>query len=258
MEPILNIAQNAARKAGGIILLALERIEHIKVFEKSRNDFVTETDQQVENELIYHIRKAYPTHGIIAEESGEQIQEEDEYRWIIDPIDGTANFMHGLPHFAISIAVEHKGRIEHGLIFDPIRQETFTASKGRGAFLNNHRMRVRPTLKLDEALLTTGLPFHRPDLLEKYMKGFTRLSQLVSDIRRLGSASLDLAYVAAGRVDGYWEYDLKKWDIAAGALLVKEAGGYVTDFAGTDAYLENGNILAATPKIYPHLFNAIK
>lgn len=257
MQPMLNIAQNAARKAGGMMLLALQRIEHIAVTEKSKNDYVTEIDQQAEQEIIYQIRKSYPNHGIIAEESGSHISPDDEYRWIIDPLDGTANFMRGIPHFAISIGIEHKGRIEHGLIFDPVRDETFTASRGRGAFLNNHRIRVSSTVKIEKALLTTGLPFRHPELIEKYMRGFNTLSMSASDIRRFGSAALDLAYVAAGRIDGYWEYALAAWDLAAGSLLVKEAGGYVTDFAGEDHYLENGNIIAASPKIYPHLFKAI-
>lgn len=257
MQPMLNIAHNAARKAGNKILLALERLDHLVVTEKSKNDFVTEIDQEAENEIIYNIRKAYPNHGIIAEESGVHTSPEDEYRWIIDPLDGTANFMRGIPHFAISIGIEHKGRIEHGLVFDPVRDEVFTASRGRGAFLNNHRIRVSSTTKIEKALLTTGLPFRNRELMETYMRGFNTLAASASDIRRLGSAALDLAYVAAGRFDGYWEYALASWDLAAGSLLVKEAGGYVTDMQGQDNYLDNGNIIAATPKIYPHLFKAV-
>ncbi len=257
MQPMLNIALNAARKAGGIMLRALERIEHIAVKEKSKNDFVTEIDQQAEQEIIFHIRKSYPDHGIIAEESGEHISPTDEYRWIIDPLDGTANFMRGIPHFSISIGIEHRGRIEHGLIFDPVRDEVFSASRGRGAFLNQHRIRVSATHKIEQALLTTGLPFRNPELIEMYMRSFVTLSNSASDIRRFGSAALDLAYVAAGRLDGYWEFALAPWDIAAGSLLVKEAGGYVTDTEGKDDFLQNGNILAATPKIYTYLFKAV-
>lgn len=260
MQPLLNIALQAARSASQLILRGLDRLDTVTITEKSKNDFVTEIDTQAEQQIIYTIRKAYPNHAIRAEESGEQqgSDEGSDTVWIIDPLDGTTNFIHGIPHFAISIAVMIKGRVEHGLIYDPVRDETFSATRGSGARLNHHRIRVTKQPKIDSALLGTGLPFRSHHLLETYLKTLIDLSRQASDIRRAGSAALDLAYVAAGRLDGYWEFDLAAWDLAAGALIVKEAGGYVTDFDGRDDYLDNGNIIAANPKIYPYLFNAVK
>lgn len=260
MHPLINIAQKAAREAGSVILRGLDRLDKITITAKSKNDFVTNIDQEAEQKIIYTIRKAYPEHAIQAEESGESKgrDEESDTVWIIDPLDGTTNFIHGIPHFAISIAIKINGRVEHGLIYDPVRDETFSATRGSGARLNHQRIRVTDQSNIDAALLATGLPFRSHHLLETYMKTLTELSQKASDIRRAGSAALDLAYVAAGRVEGYWEFDLAAWDLAAGALIVKEAGGYVTDFEGSDGYLESGNIIAANRKIYPYLFNAVK
>lgn len=254
---MLNIAQKAARAAGDLMVRAMDRIEYIEVTEKSQNDFVTEVDMQAEKEIIFHLNRAYPEHSFLAEESGEIVGKDRNHKWIIDPIDGTANFMRNIPHFCVSIALEVKGRIELGVIFDPIRDEMFTAMKGRGVQLNNRRLRVSKTIKMERALLSTGLPFRNEELLEKYMVGFNVLTKSASDIRRLGSAALDLAYVAAGRIDGYWEYALAPWDVAAGALMVREAGGFVTDMEGKDDFVNTGNIIAATPKIYPHIFKAL-
>jgi myo-inositol-1(or 4)-monophosphatase len=258
---MLNIAQKAARAAGTLMLRAMDRLEYLEITEKSENDFVTEADIQAEKEIIFHLNRAYPEHSFMAEESGEILGKDITHKWIIDPIDGTANYMRGIPHFCVSIALEVKGRIELGVIFDPVRDEMFTAMKGRGAQLNNRRMRVSNTIKIERALLSTGLPRRQSSqhekLLEKYLTGFNTLSKHAGDIRRLGSSALDLAYVAAGRLDGYWEYSLAPWDMAAGALMVKEAGGFVTDIEGKDNFIKNGTILAATPKVYPHIFNAL-
>ncbi len=262
-NPFINIATTAARSAGTIIVRALDRLDKIKVSEKQPNDYVTEIDQAAEKEIIATIRKAYPNHGIIAEESGESLSD-DDYVWIIDPLDGTRNFIHGLPQFAVSIAVSYRGKIEHGVIYDPIRQELFIASRGKGAQVNDRRMRVSTHKNLDECLLGTGFPFrHSPAHIEAYTKSLNSIIPLCGDVRRAGAATLDLAYVAAGRLDGFWEMGLKPWDVAAGSLMIREAGGLVCDFAGTENYLDNGNIVAANPKILklllqqvrPHLVN---
>lgn len=254
--PILNIATEAARTAGNIIVRAMSRLDTIKIAEKQPNDFVTEIDQRVEKEIIAIIKKAYPSHGIIAEESGEL--EGDDYQWIIDPIDGTRNFIHGYPHFAISIAVMHKNRIEHGLIYDPVRQELFTASRGRGAQLNAQRIRVSERKHLQECLFGTGFAY-RHDNADDPTQGKILASVLpiCSDFRRSGAATLDLAYVACGRLDGFWELGLKIWDTAAGILLVKEAGGMVCDPHGGEDYLKTGNVVAANPTIMRQFLKTI-
>ena len=256
MHPFINIATIAARKAGDIIVQSLDRLDTVKIYEKSTNDFVTDIDKAAEQEIIYQIRKAYPDHGILAEESG--LEHKDEFLWIIDPLDGTRNFMQGFPHFCVSIAVKEKNHIEHAVIYDPIRQELFTASRGRGATLNQKKLRVSQTSHIHESLIATGLPFRSSELEKrKAMQMFSDVQPHCSDLRRAGSAALDLAYVAAGRLDAYWEGQLAIWDIAAGALLVKEAGGLVCDFEGTDNYLDNGNVLAGNPKIFKALLKLI-
>lgn len=258
MHPFLNIATKAARSAGNIITRALERLDTVQITEKTHNDFVTDIDTQAERVIVDLIHKNYPNHGILAEESGSSPGSSDETVWIIDPLDGTKNFIHGFPHFAISIAVQQKGRIEHGLIYDPIRHEYFTASRGGGAQLNNRRLRVSSRTTLPTALLGTGFPFRNPSRVVPYLKGFEALLAQASGIRRAGSAALDLAYVAAGRFDGFWEFDLAAWDIAAGALLVQEAGGLVSDMEGTENYLTSGHIIAGNPKIFKAILQTIR
>lgn len=256
-EPIINIAISAARAAGTMIARAIDQPDKIQITEKNPNDFVTNIDREVEKKIISIIQKAYPKHGILAEECGE-ISGSDTV-WIIDPIDGTRNFMHGLPHFSISIAIERKGKIEHGVIYDPIRQELFTASRGRGARLNDRRIRVSTHGLLKDALLGTGFSARRsPEYTSAYAHLFQTLLPVCGDVRRAGSAALDLAYIACGRLDGYWELGLKPWDIAAGILLIKEAGGLICDPQGEEKYYESGNIVAGNPKILKALIKYIK
>jgi myo-inositol-1(or 4)-monophosphatase len=256
-EPIINIAIEAARAAGNIIIRAVNRLDKIKIMEKNTNDFVTETDQRAEQEIISIIHKAYPKASILAEESGATAG--DDYQWIIDPIDGTRNFIHGFPHFAVSIAVAYRNKIEHGIIYDPVRQELFTASRGKGAHLNDYRIRVSKRKHLEECLFGTGFAYRYTDReAELPIKVLQAFFPVCGDIRRAGAATLDLAYVACGRLDGFWEFGLKIWDMAAGALLVKEAGGIVCDPTGGEDYLKNGNIVAANPTILRQFLKVIK
>ncbi|SEA32913.1 inositol monophosphatase family protein [Microbulbifer marinus] len=259
MEPMLNIALRAARKAGELIERAWERGDLMKFEEKARNDFVTEVDKASEQEIIYHLRKAYPKHSIRAEESGLQEGAEPDYEWIIDPLDGTTNFIHGVPQFAVSIACKYRGRIEHAVVLDPIKREEFTASRGRGAALNGRRIRVSPRQNLRGALIGTGLPFNGPALenIDPYLEALKEIAGQTAGIRRPGAAALDLAYVAAGRFDGFWEMYLSPWDIAAGALLVKEAGGLISDFRGGEDYLESGHLVCGTPKVFKPLLQIV-
>ncbi len=258
MHPILNIATRAARRAGDLIVRSLDRVDYLSVDLKGRNDFVSEIDRAVEREIIHTLRKAYPHHHFLGEEGGRRGKPEREvYLWIIDPLDGTTNFLHGFPHFAVSIALKHRGQIEQAVVYDPIRQEMFTASRGQGAALNNRRIRVSRQSTLEGALLGTGFPFKYPEHLPAYLNMFQTLLQVCSDIRRAGAASLDLAYVACGRLDGFWELGLKPWDMAAGVLLIQEAGGIVSDFTGGDRYFETGNIVAGTPKVQQAICRAI-
>jgi myo-inositol-1(or 4)-monophosphatase len=264
MHPMLNIAIRAARSAGNIIVRSLQHVEHLEVTEKSRNDFVTDVDRLAEQEIINAIHKAYPDHAILAEESGQQ--GDNETVWVIDPLDGTTNFLHGFPHYCVSIAIMVRGKIEHGVIYDPLRDEMFTATRGAGAQLNDRRLRVAKRKELTGALLATGFPFKYPQHLDSYLATFNAVFSQVADVRRAGSAALDLAYVAAGRLDGYWEIGLEKWDLAAGVLLIEEAGGVVSDFAGGDDYFEHGNLVVGNlavqkqilTSITPHLSDDIK
>lgn len=257
-EPIVNIAVRAARAAGNTILRSLDRLDTIQISEKSPNDYVTDIDQKVEKEIIGIIQKAYPSHSILGEENGEITGKEDDYVWIIDPIDGTRNFIHGFPQFAVSIAVSYKGKIEHGVIYDPVKQELFSASRGKGARVNDRRMRVSTRKTLEDCLLGTGCPSDRsPKLIEAYTDSLKAVIPLCGDVRRAGAATLDLAYVACGRLDGFWEGGLKIWDIAAGALMIKEAGGIVCDFEGGENFLDSGNIVAANPKVLKLLLKTI-
>ena len=257
MHPMLNIAVRAARRAGSIINRAALGGDALVVKTKRANDFVTQVDRAAEEAIIEIVRKAYPDHGFIAEESGTTAQQA-EYRWIIDPLDGTTNFIHGFPQYAVSIGIEHRGALAHAVIYDPIKNELFTASKGRGAFLNDRRVRVSKCVRLQDALVGTGFPFKEVSRLDLYTKQLARFMQTAAGVRRAGAASLDLAYVACGRLDAFWELGLSPWDMAAGALLIQEAGGLVGDLKGEGDYLERGEIAAATPKVFPQLLEALR
>ena len=248
MNPMLNIAIRAARAAGDVIIRQIDHVQDLPVIKKSRNDFVTEVDRQAEIVIIETLRRSYPDHAILAEESGRQ--GDSPYLWIIDPLDGTTNYLHGFPQYAVSIALQHRGELDQAVIYDPLRQELFTASRGGGAMLNNRRIRVSKQKHLEGALLGTGFPFKEQERLDEYLNGFRALFPMTAGFRRAGAASLDLAYVACGRLDGFWELGLKPWDIAAGALLVKEAGGMISDICGDENYMKTGNIVAATPEIF--------
>jgi myo-inositol-1(or 4)-monophosphatase len=260
MHPALNIMVKAARRASQIINRASHDVEHLKITTKQHSDFVTEVDKAAEAAIIDVLREAYPAYGILAEESGQSAGEGtgSDYQWVIDPLDGTTNFIHGFPQYSVSIALLHKGQVTLGLIYDTLRNEMFTASKGGGAFLNERRIRVSKCLKIESALLGTGFPFRMFDHIDPYLAVFKELTQRASGIRRTGSAALDLAYVAAGRLDGFWEFGVYPWDIAAGCLLISEAGGLVADLAGGDDYLKSGNLVAGTPKVFAQLLQAIE
>ncbi len=260
MEPMINIALRAARKAGENIVRASDDLDRIDVVAKGVNDFVSEVDIAAEKDIVYQLQKAYPEHAILGEETGLTGSEDAAYRWVIDPLDGTTNFARGIPHYAVSIACLHKGKLEHAVIVDPVRREEFTASRGRGAALNGRRIRVSKRTSLNGALLGTGIPFkgHCDDRLEAYAKSLEILAGQCAGIRRAGAASLDLAYVAAGRLDGFWEIGLEQWDIAAGALLVREAGGLVADVDASDNYLVSGNIVCGNPKCFKAVLQATR
>ena len=257
MHPLLNIAVRAARKAGSIINRASLDGGGLNVRSKRANDFVTQVDQAAEQAIIDTVRKAYPEHGFLAEESGAS-GEKAEYVWIIDPLDGTTNFIHGFPQYCVSIAVQHRGALAHAVIYDPNRNEIFTASKGRGAFLNDRRIRVSPQAKLDSALVGTGFPFRELTRLDLYTRQLQTLMKTCAGVRRAGAAALDLAYVACGRLDAFWELGLSPWDMAAGALLITEAGGLVGDLQGEQTFMQSGDIAASTPKVFPALLEALR
>jgi myo-inositol-1(or 4)-monophosphatase len=252
---MLNTAIKAARQAGNVILRYSDKLDRLAVETKGRNDFVSEVDRDAEAEIIYVIRKAYPDHAILAEESGSY--DGSSYQWVIDPLDGTTNFLHGYPQYAISIALLDKGKLDQAVVFDPLRNELFTASRGAGAQLNDRRIRVSRATRMSDALLGTGFPFKQFDYLETWINSFRTLLPLTSGVRRAGSAALDLVHVACGRLDGFWEIGLKPWDIAAGALIIEEAGGMVSDFVGGRNYLESGNIVAGTPKIHDEMLKQL-
>ncbi|NNJ94740.1 MAG: inositol-1-monophosphatase [Halobacteria archaeon] len=256
MHPMLNIAVRAARSAGNVISRSMARLDSISVQVKERNDFVTEVDRDAENEIIAILRKAYPDHAILAEESGQTSG--DDFQWIIDPLDGTTNFLHGFPQFAVSIALRHKGRLEQAVVYDPLSQELFTATRGDGAMLNDRRLRVSNRTGLEGALLGTGFPFRAQHHLDTYLDMFRALFPQTAGIRRAGSAALDLAYVAGGRLDGFWEIGLSTWDMAAGVLLIQEAGGLSSDFSGGHNHLESGNLVAGNPKVFAEILKTIR
>ncbi len=241
-RPAVNVAVKAARAAGNIILRNLNRVEGLAIEEKSRHDYVSEVDKMAEAEVIKELRRAYPNHGFLGEESGQKGN--PDKLWIVDPLDGTHNYLRGFPHFCVSIAFRDHGDLVYGVIYDPLRDEMFTASKGDGAFLNDRRIRVTKRESLAGALLCTGFPYRQRRHLGAQLDMTRALLGEAEDIRRTGSAALDLAYVAAGRMDGYFETGLYPWDMAAGVLLVREAGGHCSDFAGKAGMPENGNLIA--------------
>jgi len=255
MHPMLNTAIKAARRAGNIILRYSDQLDRLTIESKGHNDFVSEVDRSAEYEIIDIIRKAYPGHAILAEESGEQSG--DDYQWVIDPLDGTTNFLHGYPQYAVSIALLDKGKLAQAVIFDPLRDELFTASRGAGAQLNDRRIRVSSVNKMENALLGTGFPFKEFNYLETWISCFRDLLPISSGVRRAGSAALDLAHVASGRLDGFWEIGLNRWDIAAGCLLIEEAGGLVSDFDNGQNFLASGNVIAGNSKLHGELFAII-
>lgn len=274
MDPMLNTAIKAAHAAGDIIARSADRIEQLQVENKNKHDFVTEIDRSAEQEIIGILRKAYPDHSFLGEESGEHKPndaalekakklnpntEAVKYEWIIDPLDGTTNFLSGIPHYAVSIALKKDGKLDQAVIYDPMKDDLFHATRGGGAFLNNRRIRVTKRLSLEDAVVATGIPFrsNQNEIMEEYQNTLKVIALGTAGIRRFGSASLDLAYVAAGRYDGYWEYSLEQWDIAAGALIVQEAGGIVGDLKGGTSHLQTGDIVAANPKVFKEMIKRL-
>lgn len=254
LHPMLNVAIKAARAAGAIINRAALDVESVRISQKQINDFVTEVDHASERAIIETLLTAYPGHGIVAEESGSEHGAKDsEYVWIIDPLDGTTNFIHGFPVYCVSIALAVRGKVEQAVIYDPSRNDLFTATKGRGAFLNERRIRVSKRTQLKESLLSTGFPFRPGDNFKSYLNMMGDVMQRTAGLRRPGAAALDLAYVAAGYTEGFFETGLSIWDVAAGSLLVTEAGGLIGNFTGESDFLEQRECLAGTPRIYGQL-----
>ena len=264
MHPMLTIAVKAARRAGNLIHRAADNLDHLIVTKKSHADYVSEVDRAAEQAIIQTLQEAYPTHAILAEESG--AQGDSEYLWIIDPLDGTTNFLHGYQQYSVSIALQHNGVLTQAVIYDPTKNDLFTATRGRGAYLNDRRLRVSKRKELADCLIGTGFPYTKFDHLDAYMNILREMMQKTSGLRRPGSAALDLAYTAAGRYDGFFETGLKPWDMAAGCLLITEAGGLVGDLQGNDSFLKTGHICAGNPKIFaqmlqviaPHLTDGLK
>jgi myo-inositol-1(or 4)-monophosphatase len=252
MHALLNVAVMAAHSGGDTLIRNLNKIDKIKVEQKGRNDFVSEVDRMAEQAVISVIHKHYPDHAIMAEESG--AQGDSEYLWVIDPLDGTTNYLHRFPVFCVSVGLMHKGRLEHGAVYDPMRQELFTASRGQGAHLDGRRIRVSNNTLLERALIGTGFPFRESNKsLPPYMKMLENAIMHTAGIRRAGAAALDLCYVAAGRLDAFWETGLSIWDMAAGALIIREAGGIVSGLDGSENFLQSGHVLTGSPKIYSSL-----
>ena len=256
--PMLNIALKAARAACTIMNRASDNLSSLEVHKKAHHDYVSEVDMACERTIINILREAYPTHQILAEETGVTGPEKSAFQWIIDPLDGTTNFLHGFPQYAVSIALKRENEVIEAVVADPVANEVFTATRGVGAFVNGRRLRVSKRSQMAEALVGTGFPFRRTDDYDAFLKVFKEIAQSTSGLRRAGAASLDLAYVAAGRLDAFWEANLKSWDMAAGSLLVLEAGGLVTDFKGESDYLEKGQIIAGTPKIFGQLLPMVQ
>ena len=256
MSPMLSIAVKAARRAGSLINRATQDLDLITVERKGVSDYVSEVDRMAEQAIVETLLEAYPDHAILAEEGG--AQGHSDYLWIIDPLDGTTNFLHGFPQFAVSIGLQIKGVLNLAVVYDPTRNELFTATRGRGAHLNDRRLRVSKQTRLQESLIGTGFPYRDFTYLDDYLKMFRELLPKTAGLRRPGCASLDLAYVAAGRYDGFWEAGLKPWDLAAGVLLIQEAGGLVTDFDGGENYMATGNVVGGNPKVFSQLLQVIQ
>ncbi len=255
MHPMLNIAVKAARRAGSIINRAAQDLDAVTVSTKRHNDFVTEVDHAAEQAVIQILLKAFPDHAILAEESG--AHGTSDFVWIIDPLDGTTNFIHGFPQYCVSIGLKHKGTLTQAVVYDPGRNELFTASRGHGAYLNDRRIRVSKRTHLDDALIGTDFPFGEAKYLSEYVTMMRKVMMQTAGVRRAGAAALDLAYVAAGRLDAFWEMGLSPWDMAAGSLLIQEAGGLVSDFDGEGHYLDNGRIVAGSPKVFSQLLQVV-
>ena len=255
MHPMLNIAVKAARRAGNLIHRAADNLDHLTVTKKSHADYVSEVDRAAERIIIETLLEAYPGHAILAEESG--TQGESEYVWIIDPLDGTTNFLHGVPQYAVSIGLQHNGVLTQAVVYDPTKNDLFTATRGRGAFLNDKRLRVSKRKEMADSLIGTGFPYSNFEHMDAYMAIFRDLMQKTAGLRRPGAASLDLAWTAAGRYDGFFETGLKPWDMAAGCLLITEAGGMVSDLQGADTFLKSGHVCAGNPFIHPQLLEII-
>ena len=252
MHGMLNVAVMAARSGGNSLVRNMNKLDKLKVEQKGRNDFVSEADHAAERAVIDTILKHYPDHAIQAEESG--TTGESDHVWIIDPLDGTTNYLHGFPVFCVSVGVQIKGRLEHGVVYDPLRQELFTASRGQGAQLDGRRIRVSGLADLSRALIGTGFPYRASnEELDPYMNMLVTAMKHTAGVRRPGAAALDLCYVAAGRLDAFWETGLMAWDLAAGVLINREAGGIVSALDGSETYLDTGHILCGTPKIYSRL-----
>ena len=257
MHPMLNTAIKAARAAGEIILRNIDRVDTLTISNKSRNDYVSEVDKKAEAEIIHILGRAYPEHGFFGEESGDQSGDR-EFQWVIDPLDGTTNFLHGVPQYSVSIALRRDNHFEQAVVYDPFKDELYTASRGGGAQLNGKRIRVSSARGLEGALLGTGIPFREDQDLELYLETLRVLVPGTAGIRRAGSAALDLAYVAAGRFDGFWEFGVNKWDVAAGILLIQEAGGLVGDLYGGLNHYENGDILCGGAKVYKNMLERLR
>lgn len=253
---MLDTAIKAAKSAADILMENFGKITAKDIREKSKNDFLTHVDELSESKIIEIIHQSFPTHSILAEESGKK-DKDSEYEWIIDPLDGTKNFISGIPVFAISIAMRYHDKMELGVIMDPVRKELFTAQRGKGAFLNESAIHVSQRENLSECLCATGFPFKIKEMLPLYLKSFEEIFSHCSGIRRMGAAAIDLAYLAAGRFDGFWELGLSPWDMAAGSIIIEEAGGKITDFWGGNTYLENGNVLATNIQIHEELLNIL-
>jgi len=258
MHPMLNIAVRAARAAGPVITRNMDRLDTLKVDRKQRNDLVSEVDKQAEFEILKVLNKAYPDHAVLGEEGGLSGAENAEYTWVVDPLDGTTNYLHGFPHFNVSIALKHNGKVTQGVVYNPVSQELFTATRGDGAWLNNKRIRVSKINSMSNALIGTGFPYREGDDLDTYINVSREMTTQCQGIRRPGACALDMAFVAAGRLEGFWISGFSEWDVAAGALLVREAGGLVNDFNGGTDFVSSRTLVCGNPKVAHAMIGVIK